>query len=456
MIVAIPSYVQSFCQRFRSELTDLRCAALAQLLSAVVLVRGKRSQSALGRCVVSEARAPSSVSRRMRRKSFGTRDLVRAEMERQIGDELVQAKGKRQTWFLPIDGVCTKRGGESLVENATKYRKKRRGAKGKSTKAHAFVQGILITASGRRIPLPRRSYYTQKYVNMQNRLRREGRRHGRPLAHKTQVDLACLIVKELDLPDNIRLVVLADEYFEGSKLTGLCRKKGYIFIAPVDSNRTYEPRRKLHARGKSLPAVDRRRLILRRGREDSASCRRYSPRRARKWDRRVYRFHCERRTVAQIGEVAVVYSWKERTDSSGRPTGKHTFKVLVCSDPAIDGATIIEWFEIRWQVELLFREWKSDLGLEDYRGTDFTACERHYDLTLLAFMLLEQLRVDTLAGERSPVRRRMLTTLRTSGLAAMLERRARGEDVQFVARAKRRPDEREKIVSLLPALAKTG
>jgi hypothetical protein len=63
--------------------------------------------------------------------------------------------------------------------------------------------GVLITPSGARIPLPRRSYYTQKYVNRLNRLRKEGRRRGKLLVHKTQVDLACLIVKELDLPDNI-------------------------------------------------------------------------------------------------------------------------------------------------------------------------------------------------------------------------------------------------------------
>jgi hypothetical protein len=50
----------------------------------------------------------------------------------------------------------------------------------------------------------------------------------------------------------------------------------------------------------------------------------------------------------------------------------------------------------------------------------------------------------------------MLATLRTSKLAAILERRARAEDVQFVARAKRSADEREKIVELLPRLWKTG
>jgi hypothetical protein len=57
--------------------------------------------------------------------------------------------------------VCTQRGGDALVENAIKYRKKRRGDKGRSTKAHAFVQALSISPSGRRIPLPGRSYYTQ-------------------------------------------------------------------------------------------------------------------------------------------------------------------------------------------------------------------------------------------------------------------------------------------------------
>lgn len=456
MIVAVPAYVQRFCRGFCGTMSEGKRTTLSCLLAGILFARGKRTQSELARCVVSEGRAPSSVSRRMRRRSFGTRDLVRYMMECQIAEELARPGAHSKPWFLPIDGVCTQRGGDSRVENATKYRKKGRGKKGRSTKAHAFVQAVLIAPSGRRIPLPRRSYYTQKYVNRQNRLRREGRRRGKPLAFKTRVDLACLIVKELDLPKDIQLVVTADEYFEGSKVTNVCRRKGYIFIAPVDSQRTYAPKKSLHGRGKRLPRDERRKLILRRGREDTASSRRYSQRSARTEARRVYRYHCERRTVAQIGEVAVVYSWKERTDSSGTPTGKHSFKVLVCSDPKIDGALIIEWFEIRWQVEVFFRELKSDLGLEDYRGCDFTACERHYDLTLLAFMLLEQYRVDATAAERSPVRRRMLASLRTSKLRAMLERDARREDAAWFTRERRSCDGREKILELFPTLRPTG
>jgi hypothetical protein len=456
MIVTVSSYVQRFFRRFCQGLSDARCDAVARLVAGILFARGKRTQSELARCVVSEGRAPNSVSRRMRRGSFGTRNLVRHMMERQIAEELAHPDAHLKPWFLAIDGVCTQRGGDALVENAIVYRKKRRGDRGRSTKAHAFVQGLLITPSGRRIPLPRRSYYTQKYVNRENRLRKEGRRRGKPLVFKTQVDLARLIVEELELPQNVQLVVTADQYFEGTKLTGICRKKGYVFIAPVDSRRTYEPKKSLHDRGKRLPRDERRKLILRRGREDTASSRRYSQRSARKEARRVYRYVSERRTIAQIGEVAVVYSWKERTDSSGNPTGKHSYKVLVCSDPTIDGALIIEWFEIRWQVELFFRELKSDLGLEDYRGSDFTACERHYDLTLLTFMLLEQYRVDAIAAERSVVRRRMLAQLRTSKLRAMLERDARREDAAWFARERRSDDGREKIVEFFPPLRPTG
>ena len=170
MIVAVPSYVHSFCRRFRETISEAKRTTVSCLLAGILFARGKRTQSELARCVVSEGRAPSSVSRRMRRRSFGTRDLVRHVMERQIAEELEHPDARSNPWFLAIDGVCTRRGGDALVENAIKYRKKRRGAKGRSTKAHAFVQALLIAPSGRRIPLPRRSYYTRKYVNRQNRL----------------------------------------------------------------------------------------------------------------------------------------------------------------------------------------------------------------------------------------------------------------------------------------------
>lgn len=439
MIVTIPPRVESFCERFHGKLSESKRQALGALLSGYLLTPGKRSQSAVGREVLGGERAPSSISRRMRRESFRTRDLMRAEMGRQIESEVARAGGEQEVWFLCLDGVASKRGGRTQVENAIKYKKKDRGRKGRSTKAHLFIQGLLITALGMRIPLPRRSYYTKSYVRSQNRLLALGQRPGKPLAHKTQVELAGMIIGELKLPANIRLVVLADEYFEGQKLTGLCRKKGYAYIAPVDSRRNFESGGKLYARGKALPRTAYRKLALRQGEEDTASHRRHLPEGAGEKDRRVYRFHSERRTVAGIGEVAVVYSWKRRRDRSGRLTSRETFKTLVCSAPQLlgeediekIGAMIVEFYEMRWPIEVFFRELKSDLGFSDYQGTDFRAFERHVDLVFLAFMFLEQMRRDESARTRSPIKRRELVAKRTSGMKARLAREAHVADLSW-------------------------
>ncbi len=460
MTVTIPPRLQFFCGRFGKALSETKRTRLACLLTGFLLTSGKRTQSAIGREVLTEERKPSSVSRRMRRQSFRTRDLVRGEMKRQVAREVERAGGKQETWFLPIDGKATKRGSQTKVENAIQYKKKQRGKKGRSTKAHLFAMGMLITASGARIPLPRRSYYTREYVTRENRKLKLGRRTGKPLVLKTQQDLACLIVKELDLPENIKLVVVVDEYFEGKKLTNLCRKKGYAFIAPVDSNRTFEPGRTLHARGKALSRSAYRELVLRRGGEDTASHRRHLPRSAGEKGRRVYRYCCERRTVAGIGEVNIVYSWKRRRDRSGRLKRSETFKVLVCSEPELlgekdldkVGAMIVEFFEMRWPVEVFFRELESELGLSDYQGTDFRAFERHVDLVLLSFMFLEEMRTRDMARTRSPVRRRELATMRTSGMKARLAREAYAADVSWIMELAGKGKGRRHVERLLPSL----
>lgn len=460
MIVTTPPRLKSFCERFSRALSEPKRAGLVRLLAGHLLATGKRTQSEIGRSVLSETRDPSSVSRRMRRGSFRTRDMVRAEMKRQVTRELVRAGGRKELWFLPLDGLASKRGSLTKVENAIQYKKKKKGKKGRSTKAHLFVKGLLITGSGARIPLPRRSYYTKAYVASEKKKLKLHRRTGKPVVYKTQVDLACLIVKELKLPENIQLVVVTDEYFEGQKLANLCRKKGYVFIAPADSNRTFEPGKTLHARGKALSKGAYRTLVLRRGEEDTASHRRHWPKGAGEKGRRVYRFHCERRAVAGIGEAAVVYSWKRRRDRSGRLTKRETFKALVCVNPELLGerdigklgAMIVESFEMRWPIEVFFRELKSDLGLSEYRGTDFRAFERHVDLCVLSFMFLEEMRCEEAARTRSPVRRREVLAARTSGMLRRLRREALAGDVSYLRELEKLRKRAAQLEDLVPGL----
>ena len=170
------------------------------------------------------------------------------------------------------------------------------------------------------------------------------------------------------------------------------------------------------------------------------------------------------------------YSWKRKRDRSGRLTSRETFKALACSDPSLfgegdeakTGAKIVEFYEMRWQIEaegqapsavqpaltgvVFFRELKSDLGLEDYRGCDFGAFERHVDLTMLSFMCLEDMRRSEMARTRSPVKRREFARLRTRGLKRRLALEAHTADVEWIMELVRSRKGRSQAAKLLPDL----
>ena len=67
MVVTIPSRIKSFCGQVEGMLSEAKRHALSWLLTSYLLATGKRMQSAIARGVLSQARSPSSVSRRMRR-----------------------------------------------------------------------------------------------------------------------------------------------------------------------------------------------------------------------------------------------------------------------------------------------------------------------------------------------------------------------------------------------------
>ena len=54
---------------------------------------------------------------------------------------------------------------------------------------------------------------------------------------------------------------------------------------------------------------------------------------------------------------------------------------------------MIEWYEVRWQVELFFRELKSRMQLGCYVLMKFEAVERYVDFLLMGMLLLEHQRL---------------------------------------------------------------
>lgn len=450
MIVHVPPSLQEFCDQFSSALTKVQKELLPVLLSGLLLARGKRTQTNLAQGVKTQRRNKSSISRLLRRARFRTRDLVAHVTRGMIEKVSSGAREAKRTWVFILDGTATRRGSYTKIENALQYREKASRSKGKSTKAHTFLMGLLITDTGVRIPVPRRTYYTKAYC----------RKHRR--AYRTQQQLAELMIRDLTrlLSEDVHLVVVADEYFEGSRLFGLCKKLGHTFIVPVDSRRTFSDEKgrgqgkTLHQRGRSLRRAFKE-VVLVRGQEETASYRRQEPRRAGPKDTRHYRVAHETRDVTKLGPAQVVYSWKCPVFQPKRDVSGESFKVLVTTDVELPAEKVVEWYELRWQVEVWFRELKSHLGMADFCGQDFGAFERHVDLVMLAFASQEWRRTELLKKKPPPRVRARLAGARTSFMQALLDVEAQQVDSRFLARCMKTKEFQDDLfLQMLPLFGK--
>src|SRR5262249_42546466 len=141
--------------------------------------------------------------------------------------------------------------------------------------------------------------------------------------------------------------------------------------------------------------------------------------------RRRYAVAARHATVSKLGDCLIVASYKgnpkvkldagESADWWACPTGPVPYdrhqrpqpkrwqvKVLACTDPAATARQVVEWYEVRWQIEIFFRELKSRMQLGSYVLMKFEAVERYLDLLLMGFLLLEHQRLRDLQRAGPP------------------------------------------------------
>jgi len=414
VILQAPGSLVKFFARFVSKDTGLvpdhvRRTLLSMVTGIVLATDRRRSLTSVGSTVQRGSRHKSTVSRTLTDRRFKSREML-WEAVKVAMEMSAPAPGERVEWLLAIDGTAIQRGAFTQIKGAILTERTRRAAKrkknaprrrrdakasskskkGRKTKYHTFLLGILTTHQGVRIPLPRYTCDPKDF-----------KRQGRPKKIRdTQLDLAKLMFKRVleILPEGVDLQVVADSYFESAKLFGMARRCGFTMYAPADSNRCFaddnSPSKsngcRIRDHGLQLPMDTFSRLDLERGSEETASFRRYSARQPGPKDRRTYWTRHESRTVAGLGTVGVVYSWKTPVYEPRRNDRKKGFKVLLCSDPTRTGHTVADVYETRWTaIEIVIREMKQRLGLADYTGQSLQALERYLDTVLLSFLYLE-------------------------------------------------------------------
>jgi hypothetical protein len=429
MLFGVPQSVKRFFRPAVASVSKPIRRALPYMVLAFLLAPHARRLKTLAGMILGYREHVATISRRLRNGKWKTRDWyvtlyykVRAAYDRW---ERRQADGKTRHWFAIIDTTYHATHAQDM-ENLILMSRRRRGNQ-RQTRQHAFVMGLLLTDKGGRFPLPRRSYYTKEYCAKRRR------------RYRTQVQLAAAMLQELQVPSDVEVTVLFDSAFDANVIHGVCRRRGFCEVFPLDPNRNLSASTDAQASvlaGQKVVHWTRTwqreefgLLELHYENEDCVFSRRRhrDNLRLRKTQRR-YAAAARCANVSHLGSCLIVASYKENPQVKLEPGQSpdwwayHTAlvsyrghrrpqpqrwhaKVLACTDPTATARQVVEWYELRWQIELLFRELKSRMQLGCYVLMKFQAVERYLDLLLMGFLLLEHERLRDMQSAGPPAAR---------------------------------------------------
>lgn len=423
----------------------LRPARLTAATSGLVVSLLTAFCAHVGR--LSAANAADAVRSRRRHRAQLVRFLARLHWSRDwsllncVADLLLQAEARRDgTWLFILDQTYVGQQGQKTQNTFSRANYRPRAKKGnrKNKKyarrsCHGFVMGLLLTPSGLRIPCCR-SYYTEAYCQSHQR------------AYQTQIDLAAALIRTLSVPADARVVVLGDTAFEAKTIRAACQERRFGWVVPINPERVLPgpaPRPKVQSLVEGLSAEHFQAVRLVPGHGAQVAQRRPAACRVGpKAKARTFYVHPQRRAVHNVGDVLLVFSTKERPARDRLVVQK----VLMTNDVSLSAAAVVELYDLRWQVELFFKELKGTLGLDEYRFRSFVKVENWVQGCLVAFCYLEWYRAQQLAREGlSEKEKQWWRWQRSHGLAAAATARAEEEDLNRLLEWSGTPGGRRKL-----------
>lgn len=364
-----------------AKLSKTTNALLIRLIAAFVCPHRRLSATQAASAIRSQARHRAQIIRFLARCRWSSDWSVLTA----VADRLLQQEAQRKgTWVFILDQTYVGQQGchtENTFSRAN-YRPRckkgnRKNKKHAKRSCHGFVMGLLLTPSGLRIPCCR-AYYTEGYCQ------------SRKLPYRTQIALAADLIRQLAVPAGAEVVVLGDTAFEAADIRDACHERGWSWIVPLNPERVLagaKPRPKVLSLLGELDADRFQAIRLQPGKGRYAAQRRASRcRLGPKSKARVYYAQAERRQVHNVGDVLLVFSTKEKTKAGEAVSVQ---KVLMSNDVTRTAAQVVQLYDLRWQIELFFKECKGTLGLHRYRFRVFVKVENWVQACLVSFCYVE-------------------------------------------------------------------
>jgi hypothetical protein len=350
---------------------------------------GRMSLSNAAGFLRSEARDIGNLARFLAQKAPSLEVLVFA------GQSLRQTPCRQQgTWLFLIDSTFIGHQGHSAQNTfscgntqARPRKSQRKQKRHHRRSCHGFVFGLLLRPDGVRIPcwLP---YHTRDYCAL---LR---------LPYLTQAELAAQLIRDLIVPDAVRVVVAGDTAFEAESIRRVCAARGWQWVMPLNPERVLageKPRRKVRSLLQDLNAGSFAPIRLELSSDGhvqqrrAASCRRKSLKKGR-----TYWVHSRIAEVHSVGRVTLLFSNQQPLQEGQKVKAD---KILLSNATEASVAEVLGWYGLRWQIELFFKEMKSDLKMSQYKFKRFDQVVGWVTVCVLSFTYLEWRRAVKLAQE---------------------------------------------------------
>lgn len=355
---------------------------LLSLIAAFVTHVGRMSASQAAGAVRTQARHRATVVRFLARLGWSDDWSVL----RQLAEQLIQAEERRGgVWIFIVDQTLCGHQGDKTENTFSTGNRKRRPRKGRRyskytyarKRCHCFVMGLLLTPSGLRLPCFR-SYYTEEYCKKTGK------------TYRRQTELAGELIETLPVPESAQVVVVGDTAFDAETIRTACDKRHFTWIVPMNPERVLAgakgKRPKVRTLAEDLKAGQFAEVRFTPGKGRFVAQRRIARcRLGPKAKRRTFYVHEEKRAVHSVGEVRLVFSTKVKPEKGKTPLVQ---KILMtnCQRPL---AEVVELYDLRWQIELFFKELKSTLGMHQYRFRHFAKVGSWVTVCLATFLYLE-------------------------------------------------------------------
>jgi hypothetical protein len=247
---------------------------------------------------------------------------------------------------------------------------------------------LLLCPDGTRIPywLP---FYTKAYCQI------------RRIKHRTQADLAAQLIASIKLNKDNPVVVVGDTSFESKQIRKVCLQRNYHWIAPINPERVLagpdaKSRPKVQSLIGKLKTEDFQKASFRLDEGELAAMTRASePRCGSKKHQREYWVHKRTADVHSVGPVVLLFSTKQEPNETQKEV--EVQKVLMSNAVQASQEQLLRWYALRWQIELFFKEMKSQLGMCQYQVRQLERVEAWVNLCVLSFCYLEHRRRKLLA-----------------------------------------------------------